>query len=162
LFSYDPNLRLNLWPSADQARQGLMRGWELAHIIKASQEELEFLSGETSLEAGVRRLWRTDLKLLVVTLGKDGSAYFTPDASGRVPGFPVTPVDTTGAGDGFVAGLLKGLIDTPAPWQDPARLEAKSAAMPTQSARSPPPSAAQSPLLPTAVPGGAVHQRSVS
>jgi fructokinase len=122
LVSYDPNLRLNLWPSADQARQGLMRGWELAHIIKASQEELEFLSGETSLEAGARRLWRTDLKLLVVTLGKDGSAYFTPEASGRVPGFPVTPVDTTGAGDGFVAGLLKGLIDTPAPWQDPARL----------------------------------------
>jgi fructokinase len=49
------------------------------------------------------------LRLLIVTCGKVGSRYITPGFSGEVPGFTVQAVDTTGAGDGLVAGLLKGL-----------------------------------------------------
>ena len=44
--------------------------------------------------------------------------------SGEVPGFRVNTVDTTGAGDGFVAGLLKGLVEHPSADQDEARLTA--------------------------------------
>jgi fructokinase len=120
----------------------MLLGWPLAHVIKVSEEELAFLAGiaqhpdcEASrakgvdrgewtddLEAGARRLWHPHLRLLVVTLGQAGCAYFTPQLSGRVPGFAVKAVDTTGAGDGFVAGLLKGLLGRPQADHDESRL----------------------------------------
>ncbi len=49
LVSYDPNLRLSLWPSAEAAREGMMLGWPLAQVIKVSAEELAFLSGTDDL-----------------------------------------------------------------------------------------------------------------
>ena len=122
LISYDPNLRLSLWPSAEAAQEGMLLGWPLAHVIKVSEEELAFLAGPDDLEAGARRLWHPRLRLLIVTLGQAGCAYLTPQFSGQVPGFAVKAVDTTGAGDGFVAGLLKGLLDQPQADQDESRL----------------------------------------
>lgn len=111
LISYDPNLRLNLWPSAETARVGMLTGWQFAQVAKVSREELTFLSGESELEAAVKALWHERLRLLVITEGRDGCRYFTPDARGHVPGFDVPTIDTTGAGDGFVAGLLVGLLE---------------------------------------------------
>jgi fructokinase len=122
LVSYDPNLRLSLWPSVEAAREGMMVGWPLAQVIKVSGEELACLSGTDDLEAGAGRLWHPDLRLLIVTLGKDGCAYVTPQLSGRAASFAVKPVDTTGAGDGFVAGLLKGLLEHPRADLDEGRL----------------------------------------
>ncbi len=107
--SYDPNLRLNLWPNEDAARKGLLNGWRQANIVKASEDEMTFLTGKMDLVEAVNQLWHSDLKLLVVTLGKHGCRYFTREFSGEVASFEVTAVDTTGAGDGFVAGLLTGL-----------------------------------------------------
>jgi fructokinase len=115
LISYDPNLRLALWPTIEAARGGIMAAWPYADLIKVSEEELAFLSGETDLERGARALWTNRLRLLAITRGPAGCAYFTPDSNGAVPGFKVNPVDTTGAGDGFVAGLLAGLLDRMAP-----------------------------------------------
>lgn len=103
--SYDPNVRLNLWPSVEAAREGAMLGWPYANIAKVSEEELTFLSGVSDLADGARRLWHERLRLLVVTHGSEGCAYFTESTSGRVPGFSVQVVDTTGAGDAFVAGM---------------------------------------------------------
>ena len=128
--SYDPNLRLNLWPSAEVAKAGLMLGWPLAHIIKVSEEELAFLAGVDleglgdlrGHEAAARQLWHPNLRLLVVTCGKAGSRYITPSFCGETPGFVVDAVDTTGAGDGFVAGLLKGLYEHPRADQDESLL----------------------------------------
>jgi fructokinase len=108
LVSYDPNLRLSLWPDAEAARAGIMLGWTLAHVVKISEEELAFLAGEdlAGLPPAVRRLWHPDLQLLVITRGASGCRYITESFTNDVPGFPVQAVDTTGAGDGFVAGLL--------------------------------------------------------
>lgn len=111
LISYDPNLRPALWPNSDAARAGILAGWGHAELIKVSEEELVFLSGEPGLARGARALWHDRLRLLVVTRGPEGCAYFTPDGEGAGPGFCVEPVDTTGAGDAFVAGLLAGLLD---------------------------------------------------
>ena len=112
LISYDPNLRLALWPSPDAARAGILAAWPFADLIKVSEEELEFLTGDLDIERAVRSLWSERLLLLVVTRGAAGCMYFTPEGSGVAPGFAVHPVDTTGAGDGFVAGLLAGLLDS--------------------------------------------------
>jgi fructokinase len=120
LISYDPNLRLSLWPGETEARQGMLLGWPLAQVIKVNEEELAFLAGknlsthEELLEAG-KSLWHKDLQLLLITLGKEGCLYLTPAFEGWVPSFQVEAVDTTGAGDGFVAGLLMGLLETPRP-----------------------------------------------
>ncbi len=119
LISYDPNLRLALWPSAEDARQGMLAGWRYADLAKVSEEELAFLSGENELERGARALWHDRLKLLVITHGPAGCTYFTANSGGKLPGFAVEAVDTTGAGDGFVAGLLAGLLDYDLRWDKP-------------------------------------------
>ncbi|GAP13142.1 sugar kinase, ribokinase family [Longilinea arvoryzae] len=122
LISYDPNLRLNLWPGEKEAREGMLSVWDQAHIIKISDEELEFLSGEKDIEKGARSLWRDTLKLLVVTRGSKGVTCFNAHTQLQVPGYAVKAVDTTGAGDGFVAGLLAGMLAHPEAVQDEAVL----------------------------------------
>lgn len=122
--SYDPNLRLPLWPTPEAARAGIMLGWPLAHLIKVSEEELAFLSGKDDIAKGACSLWHEALRLLIVTRGKEGCAYFTAKFSGAVEAFAVEAVDTTGAGDAFVAGLLKGLLDSPNATDDEPQLRA--------------------------------------
>jgi fructokinase len=122
LISYDPNLRLPLWPDANAARDGMVLGLRKAHVVKLSDDESEFLTGIGDPKAACRALWRDELKLMVVTRGRAGCVYFTPAFSGEVEGFAIKAVDATGAGDGFVAGLLQGLLADPATFRDEARL----------------------------------------
>jgi len=114
LISYDPNLRLALWPDAAAARAGMLAGLDYAHIVKVSEEEVDFLAPGV----GARALWRDRTRLIVVTAGANGARLYTRSAEYYVPGYQVTPVDTTGAGDGFVAGLLVGLLDHPDDYAD--------------------------------------------
>jgi fructokinase len=121
--SYDPNLRLNLWPSTEAARQGLLSAWHSADVIKVSRDELAFLSGEKDWIRGAETLWHDRLRLLVITAGPQGCHYVTrgargDHARGHVPTYDVPVVDTTGAGDGFVAGLLAGLLENESAWDD--------------------------------------------
>lgn len=118
LVSYDPNLRLALWPDADAAQDGMLSIWKEADLIKVSEEELHFLTGLDDIEDAVDVLWHDNLRLLVVTLGKAGCRYFTPEFKGTVKGIKAKAIDTTGAGDGFVAGLLKGINDHPEALKD--------------------------------------------
>ena len=113
LISYDPNLRLPLWPSAASAREGMLLGLEHAAIVKVSEEELAFLTGASDETEALARLWRPGLKMVAITRGAAGSTYVTPRFRGNVPGIPVTAVDTTGAGDAFMAGLLRGVLANP-------------------------------------------------
>lgn len=121
--SYDPNLREALWPSRDAAKTGMRLGLQHAEIVKISEEEVVFLSGHEDLESGVRALWHDGLALVAVTLGAAGSHWFTSNADGVVPGLPVAAIDTTGAGDAFMAGLLAGLIETPTAIEDGRALD---------------------------------------
>ena len=105
--SYDPNLRLALWPDSNAARQGMVSGLKYANIVKVSDEEVEFITGGE----GVSSLWHDRTELIVVTHGAGGATVYTRDSNYHMPGYPVTSVDTTGAGDGFVAGLLAGMLE---------------------------------------------------
>ncbi len=113
LISYDPNLRLALWSSPEESKEGMLSVWEKVDVIKVSAEELTFMTGLEDMDKAVDTLWHEKLRLLVVTMGKDGCRYFTPDYRGSVRGYRVKSIDSTGAGDGFVAGLLKGLLRYP-------------------------------------------------
>ena len=122
LISYDPNLRMSLWPDEEAAREGLLLGLSLANIVKISEDEAKFLSGFSDLDKAVNKLWHDDLQLMVVTRGKNGCSYFTADFRGEVDGFEVDAVDATGAGDGFVAGLLQGILKHPETLNNPEQL----------------------------------------
>jgi fructokinase len=122
LISCDPNLRLALWPERTAARDGLRLAIAQAQIVKISDEELRFLAGSDDPAAVRQRLWHDRMELIVVTLGSAGCVYFTPRCEGVVVGFGVEAIDATGAGDGFVAGLLQGLIADRTIVGDEARL----------------------------------------
>lgn len=78
LLSYDPNLRLPLWPSAEEAREQIMSIWEKAEVIKVSDVELEFLTGSDKVDDETAlSLWHPGLKLFLVTLGEKGCRYYT-------------------------------------------------------------------------------------
>lgn len=124
LISYDANLRLALWPDAETARAGLREGLARAQIVKLSEEEVAFLTGSCELDSVRQALWHDDLKLMVITRGAAGCTFLTPMFAGDASGFVVDAVDTTGAGDGFVAGLLEGVLADPATLRDESRLHA--------------------------------------
>ncbi|KAI3902004.1 hypothetical protein MKW92_032901 [Papaver armeniacum] len=87
LLSYDPNVRLPLWPSADACREGIKSIWTSADVIKVSDEEVKFLTeGYAADEKNVLSLWCDSLKLLLVTDGEKGCRYFTKNFSGAVKG----------------------------------------------------------------------------
>lgn len=113
LVSYDPNLRLPLWPSKAAAREGILSVWQQANLIKVSEEELAFLTSEQDLLRGAEKLFHPRLQLLLVTCGSEGCCYFTPAFNGKVESFHVNAVDTTGAGDGFTAGMLSCFVHEP-------------------------------------------------
>ncbi|KAI8005176.1 hypothetical protein ACSBR2_030340 [Camellia fascicularis] len=123
LLSYDPNLRLPLWPSEKEAREQIMSIWDKAEVIKVSDNELEFLTGKIDDESAMS-LWHNNLKLLLVTLGEQGCKYYTKNFRGCVDGFPVKSVDTTGAGDSFVGALLCKIVDDRSVLEDEEKLKA--------------------------------------
>jgi len=113
LVSYDPNLRADLWDSLDRARLEIVAGLDYPAVVKVSEEELEFITGIADLSVGARRLLdHPTVRLVAVTRGARGCFFRTREFEGAVPGLSVEVVDTTGAGDGFVAGLLAGLLES--------------------------------------------------
>ncbi|KAK4489471.1 hypothetical protein RD792_005280 [Penstemon davidsonii] len=125
LLSYDPNLRLPLWPSEDAARTEIMSIWNQADIIKISEDEISFLTkGDDPYDDNVvmTKLFHPNLRLLLVSEGKAGCRYYTKQFKGRVSGVKVKPVDTTGAGDAFVGAILYRLASDLNLFQDENRL----------------------------------------
>ncbi|KAK8470368.1 hypothetical protein PHAVU_004G123400 [Phaseolus vulgaris] len=125
ILSYDPNLRLALWPSEDTARKSIMDIWDQADVIKISEDEITFLTGgDNPYDDNVvlKKLFHPNLKLLIVTEGSQGCRYYTKAFKGRIAGVKVKPVDTTGAGDAFVSGILYSIASDQTIFQDEKRL----------------------------------------
>jgi fructokinase len=122
LVTYDVNLRLPLWPDADTARAGIRTGMAKAQVVKLSDDELEFMTGSRDPSA-VRQLWHDGLSLVTLSRGSAGSTWFTAAAQNDVATHKVAAVDTTGAGDGFMAGLIAGLLAEPDAVTRPDRLD---------------------------------------
>jgi fructokinase len=106
IISYDPNWRPPLWENDSAAREGMCYGLEYADILKISEVEMEFLTGESNLEIGSKILLDKGIKLVVVTLGPKGCFYRSVCGTGLLPTYDTKVVDTTGAGDAFMGGLL--------------------------------------------------------
>ncbi|CAI9116260.1 OLC1v1017357C1 [Oldenlandia corymbosa var. corymbosa] len=124
LLSFDVNLREPLWPSKKEAKEKILSIWDYADIIKVSDVELEFLTGSNKIDDETAlSLWRPTIKLLLVTLGKDGCNYYAKNFKGHVDSFHVDAVDTTGAGDSFVGALLTKLVEDESILEDEEKLK---------------------------------------
>ena len=110
LVSFDMNLRPALWPRGEDPAPTIWRALALADFVKLSVEELAFLAASAGREEAVlERLWSASTQFLVVTDGSRAIRWFTRDATGEMSPFVVRSIDSTGAGDAFVGGLLHGL-----------------------------------------------------
>ncbi|UAY64247.1 aminoimidazole riboside kinase [Enterobacter bugandensis] len=108
--SFDPNIRPDLWPDENALRRCLEQALQSADVVKLSVEELAFLTGDADVREGLNTLMqRCPARLVLVTQGKEGVIAWHEGAVKHYPATPVQCVDTTGAGDAFVAGLLYGL-----------------------------------------------------
>lgn len=107
---FDPNIRLKLW-GKEEAREVLLDIAHQSHIVMPGIEEGELLTGENDPEKIATSLLAGETKVVVVKLGDQGAYYATKEESAYVAGEKVAQViDTVGAGDGFAAGFLSGLI----------------------------------------------------
>ena len=109
LVSFDPNYRQPLWPDAYSAKDVILSAIPLADILKVSEEELLLLTGDTDIGRGASFLAGLGPSVVLVTLGPKGSYFHTSKASGGLPAYGVTTVDTTGAGDAFLGAVLSRL-----------------------------------------------------
>ena len=87
--SYDPNLRLMLWDNARDAKRWIWEVMPYADVVKISEEEWEFVTGDADLAPGIESILELGVKLLVVTLGERGCYYTNGTADGFVDGFMV-------------------------------------------------------------------------
>ena len=118
--SFDLNLRHDLWPDPTQLHAVVHQALACANVVKLSDDELDFLCPAADPADSMRQLAeRFAIELLLVTRSKAGvMACF----QGQIYHYSVTPVmsvDTTGAGDAFVAGLLWGLARAGLPADEP-------------------------------------------
>ncbi|QLB41444.1 MULTISPECIES: aminoimidazole riboside kinase [Mannheimia] len=120
--SFDPNLRESLWKNLDEMKSVVNSVISMADILKFSEEELTLLTDTANLEDATKVMTaQYPEKLIIITLGKDGAIYHFNGKSQMVAGKALAPVDTTGAGDAFVSGLLAGLANT-RDWKDETAL----------------------------------------
>jgi fructokinase len=108
--SYDPNIRPLLCPDREATRERVERHIRLAHVVKASAEDVTWLYPDTPLAEVLRRWSTLGPALVVLTLGADGAVARQPEGPEvRVDAPTVRVVDTVGAGDAFTSALLAGL-----------------------------------------------------
>ncbi|MFI5756365.1 PfkB family carbohydrate kinase [Streptomyces sp. NPDC051569] len=109
LLVVDPNVREDRTLDPERSAHRLRELCSLAHVIKASDEDLVRLWPDTDPDATCRRL-AEEGRLVVLTRGSRGATAYTRSAEPvSVPAVPVDVVNTIGAGDAFMAGVLNWL-----------------------------------------------------
>ncbi|MDA3914256.1 carbohydrate kinase [Oleiagrimonas sp.] len=141
LVTFDLNHRPLRWSVDHDPRPVMWTALELADVIKLSAEEMDFLASEGEAVM-LERLWHGNARLLVVTDGGAPLRWYARDTSGKLPSYRSKVVDSTAAGDAFVAGLafrlvsqsirpdgLDALVADPARMQDTLRFAAACGAI---------------------------------
>ena len=114
IISFDPNLRPPLWKSEGDAKAAIEWGLQRCDILKISDNEIEFMTGETDFDKGAANLKARfpQIRLLNVTAGGDGSFSYYGGKRVFVPACKLGGViETTGAGDTFCASVLNYLLE---------------------------------------------------
>lgn len=107
---FDPNLRLKLW-SSEKAKRVLNEIADSADVILPGLDEGQLMTGKTEVEEVAEALMEDGNKTIIIKLGSKGAYLHTKDEKAYIDGFPVKQiVDPVGAGDGFAAGIISGIL----------------------------------------------------
>lgn len=117
LVIFDANYRPTLWNGEAAARSRCLEVLKQVDVLKVNEKELPLLTqpGLPYFEAS-QALLAQGPRLVVLTLGPQGSFFACTRGSGMVPGFQVTCVDASGCGDSFTGSLIYRLLEGP-DWQ---------------------------------------------
>jgi sugar/nucleoside kinase (ribokinase family) len=109
--SFDPNLRLNLWPDRQEMRGMINAVAARATVVMPGLAEGRLLTGANEPDDIAHFYLQRGADHVVIKLGAAGARGWTADGeTAHSRSFTVTPIDTVGAGDGFAAGYLAGLL----------------------------------------------------
>ena len=110
--SFDPNLRKPLWDTEDHAKKQIRYGLKHCHILKISDDEILWLTGETDYDKAVASIQEEfSIPLLLLSLGKSGSRAYCGRQMAQMPPFlHDNTIETTGAGDTFMGCILHGVL----------------------------------------------------
>lgn len=108
VISFDPNLREPLWKSLDDAKEQVAYGLSQCDVLKISDNEIQWFTGEEDYDAGIQKLREQyNIPLIMLSMGKDGSrAYYKDLRVEAAPFLQENTIETTGAGDTFGACCL--------------------------------------------------------
>lgn len=110
--SFDPNLRENLWNDLDTAREKIEYGLQHCDILKISDNEIQWLTGETNFDKAIASLRdKYNIPLILLSLGKNGSRAYSKTGYAFVPITPAETIETTGAGDTFCGCILSKVLE---------------------------------------------------
>ncbi len=107
--TFDPNVRPSLIADREQAVARIEHLVERSDIVKVSEEDLRWIGPDRSPEQIARTWLALGPALAVVTMAERGAVAFCAAGAARVPTRAVHVVDTVGAGDSFMVGLLDAL-----------------------------------------------------
>ncbi|WP_242661456.1 sugar kinase [Alkaliphilus metalliredigens] len=111
LISFDPNIRLKLW-SAEEAKVAILEMIKLSDIVFPGVDEGRLLLGTEDPKEMIKQLLNMGCSTVAVKLGKEGCYIANRQEEKMVRGYVVErPIDTVGAGDGYAAGFLSGLLN---------------------------------------------------
>lgn len=113
LISFDPNLREPLWKSLDEAREQVSYGLKFCDVLKISDNEIQWFTGEEDFTKGVRKLQKEyNIPLILLSMGRDGSrAYVQNQMIEVAPFLQENTIETTGAGDTFFGSCLHFILE---------------------------------------------------
>lgn len=103
ILSFDPNLRPPLWKTLDDAKEQVAYGLSKCDVLKISDNEIQWFTGEEDFDAGIAKLREQyNIPLIMLSLGRDGSRAYYKDLRVEVkPFLQDSTIETTGAGDTF-------------------------------------------------------------
>lgn len=111
LLSFDINLRPQMWRDHEEMREVIDNYAHKADILKLSEDELTWMTQEVTLNHALKKLEDYPARLKVITQGSKGCLVLTPNTQVAFSAFIVECIDTTGAGDAFMSGLLAALAE---------------------------------------------------
>ena len=107
--TFDPNVRPSLIIDRDLARERIEHLVERSDIVKVSDEDLRWLNPNQQPERTARTWLASGPAIVALTMGDRGSLALCAAGEARATARPVQVVDTVGAGDAFMVGLLDTL-----------------------------------------------------
>ena len=109
--TFDPNIRSAFFENAEQALSRVEAVVARSDVVKASDEDMRLLAPDSSPEQLAARWLTLGPAIVAVTFGADGSYAVCADGEQRISAYPAEVVDTVGAGDSFMTGLIDALWD---------------------------------------------------